>query len=79
MTGEKTDAALNELVAIGDSMVQGNASQAEVTAFQSKLEHIWKFVRMALSAATVLTNDDVDEVIDKIIGIGDWITDTDED
>ena len=79
VTGKKADAAINELIAIGNSMAEGKATDDQADDFQDKLEDIWKYVRMALSAATVLTNDDVDDVIDKIIGIGDWITDTDDD
>lgn len=77
-TGEKTDAVLQELITIGNSMEAGTASAADIDTFQTKLKNIWKFVRMVLSAATVLTNDDTDKVIDKVLGIGDWITGTDE-
>ncbi|GEM_PF-3239026 len=78
-TGKKADAAIAEIITIGDSMAAGNASEADADSFQKKLENIWKYVRMVLSAATVLTNDDVDNVIDKVLAIGDWITGTDED
>ena len=77
-SGEKMDAAIAEIIVIGDKMKSGTATDAESTQFEEKLGKIWKVVRMLLSAATVLTDDKVDDIIEKVLGIGDWVTGIDE-
>lgn len=78
VTGNKADAALEEIVTIGDRMAAGDATAADKDQFEQKLSKIWGVARMGISAAMVLTNDKVDAVLEKVLGIGDWITDTDQ-
>lgn len=74
VTGDKADAALAEVVSIGNNMAAGTAGKAEKDQFEQKLAKIWKVARVGISAAMVLTNDKVDAILERILAIGDWIT-----
>lgn len=79
ITGEKIDLVIYRIIAIGNKMYDGQASDEESEEFIDKMQQIWGIARRVLSAATVLTDDKTDELIEKIIAIGDWITSIDED
>ena len=71
ITGKATDAKIEDVIRLGDDVANGNFD----TQFREKLAEIWKVVRVALIAVVVfITKDDVDEKIDKIIEIGDWLS-----
>lgn len=79
ITGEKFDKVIYRIIAIGSKMEDGSASVQEGEEFIEKMQHIWKLVRKLATLVTLLTDDKTDEVIEKIIAVGDWITSIDED
>jgi hypothetical protein len=79
ITGEKFDMVIYRVIAIGSKMQDGNATDQESEEFIEKMQYIWNLVRKLASLVTILTDDKTDEIIEKIIAIGDWITSNDED
>lgn len=79
VTGEKVDIVLYRIIIVGDKMYNGNESEAESEEFMEKLQQIWGTSRKVLAAVTIFTDDKTDEIIEKAIGIGDWISSIDED
>lgn len=79
ITGEKFDMVIYRIIAIGSKMLDGTATDQEGEEFVEKMQYIWNLVRKLATLATILTDDKTDDVIEKIIAIGDWITSIDED
>lgn len=79
ITGEKVDLVIYRIIAIGNKMYDDTASDEESEEFIEKLQQIWGIVRKVLSTVTIFTDDNVDEILEKIIVIGDWVTSIDED
>lgn len=79
ITGKKTDAKLNGLITIGDNIVGSTATDAEQAHFIKTMKNIWGITSRILNMVTVFTDDKTDEVLEKIISIGDWITGGDND
>ena len=78
LTGKKTDEALQHIVAVGDNVTRQEVESHEMEDFIEKIQKIWDVVSRVLYVATVFTNDDTDEVLEKIIDIGNWVTGEDE-
>ena len=78
---ERLDKTLSRIVLIGDKMATGNdLTDEESLEFLEKLERVWDWVRGILTVVIALSPDGkVDQVIDKIIEIGDWILGDDDD
>ena len=77
ITGPKVDAVLEEIITLGNGMANGDYSQE--SDFVSKLSGIWSKVRAALNLIALFPGEKDDEVIDKIIEIGDWVLGKDDD
>lgn len=78
ITGPKTDKTINTVVDIGHRISTGEASEDEEAKFIQYLDNVWGYVDTALGILKTFTNDKTDEVIDKVIEVGDWITDNEE-
>ena len=80
ITREGLDRALERIVLIGDRMADGQQiTDEDSLSFLEKLDRVWGWVRTVLNVAKVFTPNDVDNVIDKIIEVGDWILDQDDE
>ena len=79
ITGPKTDKILRTVLEIGQRISTGDASPEEQTRFISYLDSVWDVAETALNILKTFTNDKTDDVIDRIIEIGEWITDNEED
>jgi len=80
ITRERLDNTLAKIVLIGDGMADGQeVTDEDSLEFLERLDKVWDWIRTVLSVAKVFTPDNVDDVIDKIIEIGDWILDDDDD
>jgi hypothetical protein len=79
VTGEKVDAVLYRIIAVGNKMNDGTANDTESEEFMEKLQQIWGISRKVLATVMILTDDKKDEIIEKAISIGDWISSIDED
>lgn len=77
--GKKTKNALLDAVALGDQAANTPDDADANRKFVEAVNKYWKTVRVILNVATVWTNDDQDKVIEKIILIGDILTDNDDD
>lgn len=78
ITGPKIDEVLRSVVDIGHRISTGEASEDEQTKFIGYLDSIWDMVDTALGIVRTFTPDKVDDVIDQILEIGDWITDRED-
>jgi len=74
VTGEKVDKVIQTVIDIGVRISSGNASPDEQTTFIKTLDSIWTPVKAVLGIIVSFTNSKVDKVINKVIDIGDWIT-----
>ena len=74
ITGPKADAAIRTVLDLGARISTGNASDEEQTLFIQKYDAIWGFASQALEIIKTFTDDKADEVIDKVIDIGDWMS-----
>ena len=79
ITGPKTDKILHTIVDIGARISTGDASENEQAKFISYLDSIWDIVETALGILKTFTPDKVDDVIDYVLEIGDWLTDNEDD
>lgn len=79
VTGENVDDILAKIVVIGNKMYNGTAEEGESDEFIEKLHKVWGISRKALTIVTIVTDDKTDEVIEKAIAIGDWISSVDEE
>lgn len=80
VTGPKFDQTLETLIELGDSM----ATDDEITDERSKeliekFQGVWGWMQTVLTVVKVFTGDEADKVIDKIIEVGDWILDEDDE
>ena len=75
ITGPKADKTIDAIVDIGHRISTGEASEDDEANFISYLDTVWSFVETALGIIKTFTNDKTDEVIDKVLEVGDWITD----
>ena len=74
ITGPDVDKVIRAVIDLGERVSTGAASEAEKTEFISKLDKVWEPAKTALGIIVTFTGEKVDKVIDKIIEIGDWIT-----
>lgn len=77
ITGPGADKVIRVVIDLGGRISTGAASEAEKTEFIKKLENIWQPVKTVLGIIVTFTSDRVDNVINKIVEIGDWITNED--
>ena len=77
ITGENFDTAAKQVVALGDKLAGMEVSDAAALEFINKFSAIWAYVETALNVVKSVSNDQTDEVIDKIIEISDWLFDMD--
>ncbi|HEY9115140.1 MAG TPA: hypothetical protein VIN10_10605 [Bacteroidales bacterium] len=75
ITGPKADAAIRTVLDLGTRISTGNANEQEKTLFIQKYDAIWGIASQALEIIKTFTDDKADEVIDKVIDIGDWMAD----
>ncbi len=78
ITGDKSDQALEALIALGNQVKNG-ASETEQNKFVADLDKVWRYVNMGLGVLKVVVNDKADATIDDIIDIGDWLTGNESD
>ena len=79
ITGPKADKVLRTIVDIGHRISTGDASKEEEIKFIVYLDSYWDKVAWALEIAKTFTPDNVDDVIDQVIEVGEWITDNEDD
>ena len=77
-TNDDFDKKVTEVIVIGDNMFNHGSTEAQRTAFVEKLDKIWDMVEFALNILKLISNDQLDKIIDKIIEIGDWIFELDK-
>lgn len=73
ITGQKTDATMDELIQLGNAIADNSDTVAQAK-FQEKLSGIWSPIRIILNLIMTFSSDKVDDVLDKVIEVGDWIT-----
>jgi hypothetical protein len=71
VTGPQVDHIMDELIVMGNNLIEN--SNADPTLFQQKVNIVWGPVRTILNLVTMFTAPKVDNVIDRIIEVGDWI------
>lgn len=74
ITGPGADKVIRTAIGLGERISTGAASSEEETAFVGMLDTVWQPVKTVLGILATFTDDKVDEVLNKIIEIGDWIT-----
>jgi hypothetical protein len=74
LTGPGADKGIRIVIDLGNRISTGAASDAEQTAFIGTLDTVWGPVKTVLGILSTFTDDKVDAVLNKIIEIGDWIT-----
>lgn len=79
VTRKKVDTVLTRIIDVGNKMADGTDEEGDSAEFMKKLQKVWGIARKALTVTTVVTDDKTDEVIEKAIAIGDWISSIDED
>jgi hypothetical protein len=79
ITGPKTDKILRTVVDIGHRISTGDAREEEQARFVSYLDSIWDIVETALGILKTFTPDNVDDIIDYVLEVGDWLTDNEDD
>jgi len=79
VTGKKVDKVLIRIIDIGSRMYEGTDEEGESDEFMEKMQQIWGVTRKALTITTVFTDDKTDEIIEKALSIGDWVSSVDED
>lgn len=79
VTRKKVDKVLLRIIDVGNKMYDGTDEEGESAEFMKKLQKVWGIARKALSITTIVTDDKTDDVIEKAIAIGDWISSVDED
>lgn len=78
ITGPGADKVIKVVIDLGGRISTGAASEAEKTEFIKKLHNIWLPVKTVLGIIVTFTSDKADSVINKIVDIGDWITNEDD-
>lgn len=73
-SGTEADNTIADIVVVGDAIAEGGAGAEQESEFKDKINSIWEPISWALEFAQNFTGDDVDEVLDDIIEIGDWMT-----
>jgi len=73
ITGPKADKIIRTVLDLGHRISTGNASDEEQILFIQKYDAIWGFASQALEIIKTFTDDKADEVIDKVIDIGNWM------
>jgi hypothetical protein len=71
VTGPQVDHIMDELVAMGNNMIEN--PNTDPTLFQQKMNIVWGPTRTILNLITMFTAPKVDNVIDRIIEVGDWV------
>lgn len=79
ITGPKADKVLRTVVDLGHRISEGDASKEEELKFIVYLDSYWDKVAWALEIAKTFTPDNVDDVLDQVIEVGEWITDNEDD
>ena len=74
LTGPGADKVIRIVIDLGERISTGAASDAEESAFIGTLDSVWEPVKTVLGILATFTDDKVDEVLNKIVEIGDWIT-----
>ena len=74
ITGPKADAIIRNVLDLGARVSTGNASAQEQSLFIQKYDAVWAIASQALEIIKTFTDDNADEVIDKVIDIGDWMS-----
>jgi len=72
-TGEKFDLSAQKLIVIGDSMYGKELTDEKALDFLHQLTSYWETIEIILEILKVVASDKLDEVIDKVIEIGEWI------
>lgn len=74
VTGKKLDDKLGKILFVGNKIYGSSTPEnKDLKDFQEKLSKVWNKIDFALDLAKTFTNDEQDEVIDKILEIGEWI------
>jgi hypothetical protein len=74
ITGPKADEIIRSVLDLGARISTGKASSHEQTLFIQKYDAIWGIASQALEIIKTFTDEKADEVIDRVIDIGDWMS-----
>lgn len=69
---------MDELIKLGDAIVSTGDKTAQ-TQFQEKMGIVWLPLRTILEIVIAFSPPKVDNVLDKIIEIGNWLSNSDHD
>ena len=79
ITRPKMDLGIQRVIELGNGMAE-NPVFDPGSEFIQKIQKAWRIIRTILIAITIfITDDENDDKIDKLIEIGDWISDLDGD
>lgn len=78
ITGPKADNIINTIVDLGHRISTGKASEGDEAKFIGALDSVWSILDTVLGILKTFTNEKTDEVIDKILEVGDWFTDNEK-
>ena len=80
ITGDKVDVILENVKDIGDRIARSvkddgpaNIIFEDEVVFLRNLGAVWRLIKRALIVAKIFTNKKVDDALDKIIEVGDWM------
>lgn len=73
ITGPKADTIIRTVIDLGTRISTGDASSEEQSEFVQKFDSIWGIAGQALEIIKTFTDDKIDEVLDKVIDISDWM------
>lgn len=72
-TGKKFDLAANKIIVFGDDLAGQEVTDEKAIEFLDKLADIWEKVEYVLEILKIVMDDKKDEIIDKVIEVGEWL------
>lgn len=72
-TGDKFDMSARQVLGFGDQLYGSEITDEGAMELLTKLSGIWENIESVLEIVKVITDDNTDVVIDKVIEIGEWL------
>jgi hypothetical protein len=72
-TGEKFDMSARQVLSFGDRLYGSEITDEQALELLTILSGIWENIESVLEIVKVITDDNTDVVIDKVIEIGEWL------
>ncbi|OFX16713.1 MAG: hypothetical protein A2033_12880 [Bacteroidetes bacterium GWA2_31_9] len=73
VTGEKFDTAAQKIIIMGNNMIGTEITDEQEIEFLAQLSTYWNIIETALEIVKIGVDDAKDEIIDKIIEVGEWL------